>query len=174
MGRGYIYHFTTDPYNCGSINANCFVETDGVVCDYFEDVNKDMSRRGLEYMQEWLERAGFVVNKNPKTESGNVAENAAFSIAPMSKEALEAAKREFFRPLYTNFQSQVAALTLDDFAKSNGDAVYNLQTLLDDDFGDAICVDEGYGWTFKTLHRAIRELAPDTEYFVSNTVVYMH
>ena len=173
MARGYIFHITTDPDNLGCINASDFFEyLDALSAQYVDDVSPENALVCTNALCKVLENNGFpVVPDTEADEDGRDA--AAFIIKTGDPESLAACKMRYFNPLLEALKEEVAALELATFASSECNT-YSLTSKINDGYSDMVYLEVGnYGGSTYTMHEFIRQMNPDTTYYVAANVVLM-
>lgn len=173
MARGYIYHITTTPDNLGCIDASDFFENlDALSAQYVEDVSPDNALVCTSALRKELESDGFpIVPDTEADEDGR--DTAAFIIKTGNLESLSVCKMRYFEPLLEALKKEVAALELATFASYECGA-HSLTSKINDDYGDVVYLEAGnYGGSTYTMHEFIRQMNPDTTYYVAANVVLM-
>lgn len=166
MSRGYIYHMTPDPADVGSMTASTFDDMlDSMPADYASDCSDP---EVIGSFMKRLKSAGFAVEPLDGDGPGQ-----GYVLKAMPEDALLKAKASFFAPRLKELKSVVAGLSEDAFA-TDGDELLAIQRAVNDQYGDAVYLGCSFGASFKTLDTAVRQLMPDTDYFVAPGTVLMH
>lgn len=173
MARGYIYHITIDPDSLGCIDSGDFFEDlDALSAQYVEDVSPENALVCTSSFDKVLTDKGF--RTAPDTEaSEDGRETAAFIIETGDLESLTACKMRYFEPLLEALKKEVATLDLATFATYECNS-YSLISKINDDYEDVVYLDVGeYGGSTYTMHEFIRQMEPNTTYYVASNVILM-
>ena len=153
--------------------------------DRFETVDGETCRTDLKRLYDRLKGYGFTVyrssakaslNAFAASEDGDVYSKTEFKricsfvLFTGLKRDCDSAKRLYFRGRLEKFQEDVAALTLDKFAGIEPFSLYDITSLVDDDYFNVVHMEE-HG--FMTEDEFIRSLEPERAYFFGSKVIWM-
>lgn len=168
MARGTIYHLSTDPESMGSMDESDFYNfLDRLDIDFVQNENPENSESSLAWLRDKLASSGFEIVEQ------NLPEGCAFAFQTGSANTLMLAKMAWFSDRYRALNRYLGTLSLEDFATSTSKA-FQISELAEDPRGDAVWLDEGCGACTKNLLDTVRDLAPDTVFYVAKNTVLMH
>jgi len=136
-------------------------------CDYVMNVTDEDAKYALERVAKALKKAGFTVQFE------NLPEDCAFVLKTGDEAELKNCQKGWFHSYFDTFKQLAGTITLDEFACSD-DAVYPIQTAMDDRYNDGVYLDMGTGPKFYRFMSFVRKLQPNQEYFFENMCVLMH
>lgn len=172
MARGILYNITTEPDDLGLMNAVLFYERlDELGADYVEDLRGERAKEGLETLKQALKDAGFPIREITAEEKYDIY--AAFTLLPMDEETLLENRKNYFRSRFTAAKKAMEELDETQFATDSAE-LYNIQMLLDDEYNDAVWLGDENGERVLTMCSCIRELQPNTTYYVAESTIFMH
>lgn len=165
-----MYHVSTDPAVLGSMSEDAFYDSaDALGADYVQDQDEERSRHPIDVLYNALKAAGFHPVRVDDPE-----DHEAFRFrSGKDQAAMDGRKDAWFQDQFQRLQAKAASMTLADFARSTGPA-YDLMEMVNDRFGDHVHLDMGTGPASYTLPSFIRNMEPDTLYYVAANTVYLH
>lgn len=168
MSRGYIFHVTTDSFAMGTLSASDFYESlNQLQADYTEDASSETANEVLQTnFLSILSRIGFSIDPF-STDDAN-----GYVIHPLDETGVRRAKELYFAPKLKEFQEIATNMTLDRFVDTNTPS--DINTVVDNNYTDGVQFENQYGGLFYTMDAFIRRLSPNTEYFVSDNIIFMH
>lgn len=166
-----MYHITAEPERLGCMTEEDFYDhIDALGADYVQDQDPEDAKYALDALRRRLDDAGFATS-DPDPEDGY--DDEAFRFTTGGQDALDACKDGWFKDIFKELRSKVAAMTLAQFSRDTGPA-YGLTELVNDRFGDHAYLDMGTGPATYTVPSFIRNLEPGRTYYVSSNTVYLH
>lgn len=169
MSQATIFHVVVEPILTGIVTAEEFRGgLNGIDAEGVEDRSPDESKDELDKFFNELQAAGFEVDRL------NLPVRCAFRIRPMGKQALKDAKMKYFKTPYEVLVDLVTHLSLEAFACGTENCVVGaLKLCIDNNAGDRVYLEPATRpWTY-TMANFVRNLKPRTEYFVSDSTIYM-
>lgn len=162
MARGTMYEVVTDKDAVNAMSASDFYYCLGELgCEYVMDRDEEMSELDLEPFLGQLKKGGLAIEKE-------WGEGPCLKIGPLDEGKLHEAKKSILHGLYVEFKKLAAAMTEDDFLKH--EAAVGILSVLDDQYGDCVYLDG----KIYTIARFIREMEPDTVYYIGMKTVLLH
>lgn len=172
MSRGIIYHIAVEPDDLGGMSADDFAEhIDQLNVDYVNDQSLEDARQSTGWLFDRMAKAGFAPAEPAPGEEG--MESVRFLFRTGTAAETKTLQMNWFRDDLQSLKDLVASAELEAFATDTGLA-YKIKELTSDDNGDAVYLDMNFGPATYALDHFIRELQPDTVYYVGTDTVYMH
>lgn len=163
MAKGILYQITTNPEMTYAFDERDFFEdVYELGAEYVENSGEVQSEKDLERLEHTLNGIGFVTETDPHV--------PGFVVLPMDAEQVGAMRKEFFAPRLQAVKTVADELTLDDFVTRRS-CITELVEILDNESGDMIYLfDDNYS-RILSMDDFIRELKPDTKYWVLNKTI---
>lgn len=157
-----MYEVVTDKDAVNAMSASDFHYCLGELgCDYVMDHDEEKSEQELESFRGLLKKGGLAIEKE-------WGEGPCLKIGPLEEGKLREAKKSMLHGLYVEFKKLAAAMTEGDFLEHT--KVMDVMSALDDQYGDCVYLDG----TIYTVTRFIREMEPDTAYYIGRKTVLLH
>lgn len=162
MARGHIYYITTDEHkDVGFDESSYYGRLDALDIDYVLNQTKEDSEIPLEWLQELMQKAGAAI--------GYGYDNGSFAFS-FCFEKTEKMQQDYFRPKLEKLKKETEALTLFDVIR----AAPSLDTILDNQYGDLVELDDGETESLVSMDTFIRRIKPGTIYYVYECVILAH
>lgn len=175
MSRGIIYHVTTNPDDLFTIDAADFTGQEQVfnVKNFSDRTNNEATQDILRLVNS-LREAGFnfsVEQMKPYPIPFDY-ECPVYILTTGNWAQVTACKENYFRPLLERLKTEVQKTNLTVFAT---DPLYpvKLQRNLNDNYSDVICLSTVTRNVPMPVHTFIRELEPETRYYIDARTVLM-
>lgn len=161
MARGYIYKIDTDIDDTDStISEQDFYEShSGKECEYVTDYT---DTDPVDCLCNDLRRHGLTVKTEPNIK------NVYAVIRPTDEKRLNNFKTDYFRSRYLELKESLDKISLEEFAANTGTA-FGLSNLAEDRCGDMVYLNG----SCYILDDFIRDMFPDTEYYIQEKTVLM-
>jgi hypothetical protein len=166
--RGYVYEITDNIEEVNYMEESDFYDYAGFEADYFADVEDEtVIATNIDHMLYRLLGKNMAESVTTRLFEGDGVRSFVMT---------DDIKRAYFKTRYEELCRRVSALTLDEFALgAPDDTSYALRTLIDNDYEDAVFLNDGCGiGVFCTFDSFVRESISGRVYYVGNRLVLMH
>lgn len=160
MAKGYLYYVTTEKTRNVCFNAAVYLDNVNVLgAEYLEDCDENESEEPLKWLADFLGGMGAVIDRD---DTGIFRFSFRFY-------NMESVQQDYFRPKLEKLKETVEKLTLSDVVQHTPE----LDSVLNDRYGDMIRLEDGRSDSFVTMDDFIRQLKSGVTCYVYKETILM-
>lgn len=179
MAKGYAYCVVAakpgddmDPIQntLAYVDSSSFEGEEGSLsAEFFDDPNREDADEALGSFLSWATQAGFTVKQDERPDG------CAFIIKTGDADSLQKTKETLFAPRWERVKKMVDEMPLSVFAGGSS-GILQLQAAIEEQYGENVKLfnSSGEDTGTRTMDDFMRDLLPDTLYYVANAVVLQH